>query len=249
MKRARRNLDFLPRVISKLGFCSRREAERLVADGRVTVNGVVRRQVVSEVDPRADRIAVDGVAVRKAVPIYLKMNKPIGVVTTMKDPQGRPTVADLIPDDPPHWKGAMPVGRLDRDSTGLLLLTNDHDLGHKISGPDHGVRKIYRVEINQHPDDDVFAPMREGIELPGERERCRPAQVRILERRKYSTCLEVVLDEGKFRQIRRSLKTLGLRVHSLQRIAIGPIELGDLAPGAVVELTAAELAALRRPSS
>jgi 23S rRNA pseudouridine2605 synthase len=246
MSPSRRDLDYLPRVLSKLGFCSRRDAERLVAAGRVTVNGVVRREVLCEVHPTRDAIAVDGTAVAKAAAIHLKMNKPLGVVTTMKDPEGRPTVAGLIPE---KWRGAMPVGRLDQDSTGLLLLTNDHSLGHRITGPDHHVAKRYEVELNGQPEDEDFAPIREGIELDGERERCRPAQVRILERRPRSTLVEVVLDEGKFRQIRRSMKALGLRVRALHRVKIGAIELGDLSPGAVVELTKAELASLTSPAS
>ena len=139
----------------------------------------------------------------------------------------------------------MPVGRLDRDSSGLLLLTNDHDLGHRISGPGHRVDKTYHVVLNQHPDDTVFDPIRAGIELEGERTRCRPARVRILERGAFTTRVEVVLDEGKFRQIRRSMKAVGLRVKELHRIRIGPIDLGDLAPGEIVALSAAELAALR----
>jgi 23S rRNA pseudouridine2605 synthase len=243
MSPSRRDLDYLPRVISKLGFCSRREAERLVVAGRVTVNGVVRNDVLCEVHPTRDALEVDGIAVKKAAPLHLKMHKPLGVVTTMKDPEGRPTVAELIP---PRFQGAMPVGRLDQDSTGLLMLTNDHDLGHRITGPDHHVQKTYLVELNQHPDDALFTPIRAGIELEGERERCRPAQVKILERREFSTLVEVILDEGKFRQIRRSMKALGLRVKALHRIRIGAIELGDLAAGEVVELTAEEIAALKK---
>lgn len=245
MVRSRRNHDYLPRVLSKLGFCSRREAERLVAAGRVTVNGAVRRDVLCEVDPERDALAVDAQPVRRAAPLYLKMHKPVGVVTTMKDPEGRPTVADLLAAARREWSGAMPVGRLDRDSSGLLLLTNDHDLGNRVAGPGHHVPKTYRVELNQHPDDAVFEPIRAGLELEGERTRCRPARVRILERREFTTLVEVVLDEGKFRQIRRSMKAVGLRVKALHRVRIGPIELGELAPGEVVELTAAEVAALR----
>lgn len=245
MVRSRRNLDYLPRVLSKLGFCSRREAERLVAAGRVTVNGAVRRDVLCEVDPERDALAVDERPVRRAAPIHLKMHKPVGVVTTMKDPEGRPTVGDLLAAARPQWQGAMPVGRLDRDSSGLLLLTNDHDLGNRVSGPGHRVDKTYHVELNQHPDDAVFAPLRAGIELEGERTRCRPARVRILERREFTTLVEVVLDEGKFRQIRRSMKAVGLRVKALHRVRIGPIELGGLEPGGIVELSAAEVDALR----
>ena len=247
MVRSSRHHDYLPRVISKLGFCSRREAERLVAAGRVTVNGAVRRDVLCEVDPRRDAIAVDDRPVRRAAPLYLKMHKPVGVVTTMKDPEGRPTVADLLAAARPEWRGAMPVGRLDRDSSGLLLLTNDHDLGNRVAGPGHRVPKTYLVELNQHPDDAVFGPIRAGLELEGERTRCRPAQVRLLERREFTTLVEVVLDEGKFRQIRRSMKAVGLRVKALQRVRIGPIELGGLEPGGIVELTAAEIAALQAP--
>ncbi len=245
MVRARRNLDYLPRVISKLGFCSRREAERLVTAGRVTVNGAIRRDVLCEVDPQRDALAVDATPIRRAAPLYLKMHKPVGVVTTMKDPEGRPTVGDLIAAARPEWRGAMPVGRLDRDSSGLLLLTNDHDLGQRIAGPGHRVDKTYHVELNQHPDDAVFDPIRAGLELEGERTRCRPARVRILERRAFTTRVEVVLDEGKFRQIRRSMKAVGLRVKELHRVRIGPIELGDLAPGEIAALTATELAALK----
>jgi len=243
MVRTRRNLDYLPRVISKRGYCSRRDAERLVVAGRVAVNGVVRREVLFEVDPARDAIAVDGAAVGHAAPIHLKMHKPLDVVTTMKDPEGRTTVADLIPEP---FRGAMPVGRLDRESTGLLLLTNDHALGHRIAGPGHRIEKTYLVELNQHQDDAVFAPLREGIELPGEKTRCRPARVRILERRALTTQVEVVLDEGRFRQIRRSMKELGLRVLALHRVGIGPIELGALAAGDVVELTEGEVAALKQ---
>ena len=247
MVRARRNLDYLPRVLSKLGYCSRREAERLVAAGRVSVNGAVRRDVLCEVDPQRDAIAVDAEPVRRAAPVHLKMHKPVGVVTTMSDPEGRPCVGDLLEAGRPEWRGAMPVGRLDRDSSGLLLLTNDHDLGHRVTGPGHHVDKTYEVELNQHPDDAVFAPIRAGIELEGESVRCRPARVRILERREFTTLVEVVLDEGKFRQIRRSMKAVGLRVKSLHRVRIGPIELGPLSPGEVVALTASEISALQAP--
>lgn len=242
MTEARHHFEYLPRLISKWGRCSRREAERLVVTGRVTVNDVVRRDVLWKTNPKRDVVAIDGQPIARAEFVYLKLHKPLGVVTTMSDPEGRPTIAELVPE---KWRGAMPVGRLDQDSTGLLLLTNDHALGNAITGPEHRVKKIYRVEVNQHPDDELFAPIRAGIELPGE-EKCRPAEVTILERLARSTLLQFVLDEGKFRQIRRSLKAIGLRVKVLHRIAIGPIELGGLAPGSIAMLTDTELAALRR---
>jgi 23S rRNA pseudouridine2605 synthase len=241
MSPSRRCLEYLPRLLSKWGACSRKEAERLVIAGRVTVNGVVRRHVLDEVHPGRDRIELDGRLVQPAQHLWLKLHKPVGVVTTMKDPEGRPTVAALVPE---RFRGVMPVGRLDRDSSGLLLLTNDHALGHRIAGPNHHVKKIYLVEVNQHPDDGVLDPIRAGIELDGG-ERCRSAEVRILERRPRSTLLEFTIDEGRFRQIRRSLKAVGLRVNLLHRVRVGPLELGALAPGECAPLTERELAALR----
>lgn len=243
MSRAdRRRFEYLPRLLSKLGRCSRKEAERLVAEGRVTVNGTPRRDVLWRCDPRRDALAVDGAPVGKAAPLYAKLHKPAGVVTTMRDPQGRPTVAGLIPE---RLRGAMPVGRLDRDSSGLLLLTNDHLLGERLLGAAHRVEKRYRVVVAGEPDDARFDPLRAGSVLDGG-ERCRPARVTTLARRGGTTELEIVIDEGRNRQIRRSLAAIGVAVVALERRAIGPLELGDLAPGAIVELTPAELAALRR---
>lgn len=238
----RRAFEFLPRLISKWGFCSRKEAERLVAGGHVTVNGVIRRDVLWKTNPRKDALAVDGQPVRRAALLYAKLHKPLGVVTTMKDPEGRPTVASLIPAE---LKGVMPVGRLDADSTGLLLLTNDHALGDLLAGADHHVEKLYRVIVAGHHDDERFAPMRTGSVLD-EGEQCRPARVKVLGRAGPDTRIEVVLDEGKNRQIRRSLAQLGLEVQALHRVKIGPLELGALPAGQMVALTAAELAALRR---
>jgi 23S rRNA pseudouridine2605 synthase len=235
-----RPFEFLPRLLSKRGFCSRKEAERLVAGGRVAVNGVVRRDVLWRVDPRKDTLTVDGRQVGKAPPLYLKLHKPVGVVTTMKDPEGRPTVASLIP---AAFAGVMPVGRLDQDSSGLLLLTNDHQLGERVVGAAGHVAKRYSVVVDGEPSDPAFEPMRAGSVLDGER--CRPAKVRILGCTNGATTLEIVLDEGKNRQIRRSLSALGLRVRTLARIAIGPLELGDLAPGAAAALSTDELRALR----
>lgn len=235
-----RPFEYLPRLLSKRGYCSRKEAELLVTTGRVAVNGVVRRDVLFRVNPRKDLLAVDGRTIGKAALIYLKLHKPIGVVTTMKDPEGRPTVATLIPSS---CRGAMPVGRLDQDSSGLLFVTNDHLLGERIGGADHHVAKRYRVVVEGTPSDAQFEPMRAGSELDGER--CRPAQVRIVGPKGTATEIEVVLDQGKNRQIRRSLAALGIRVRALQRVAIGPLELGALEPGQAVALAPAELAALR----
>ena len=251
--RPRKRVDFLPRILSKWGACSRREAEAAVIAGRVTVNGIVRRRVLDTVNPERDAIELDGVPVRRARPLYFRLHKPVGVVTTMKDPEGRPTVGALIP---PEYRGVMPVGRLDQDSSGLLIATNDHDLGERITGPDHRVQKIYHVEVSGHPAEELFAQIRAGIRLEDPdapdgpshskaKVQCRPAGVKVLERRAASTLLEFVLDEGKNRQIRRSLETIGRTVIALHRVQIGPIELGDLKAGEISPLTAEELAALR----
>lgn len=239
---ATRRKTLLPRALSKWGYCSRSEAEELVAAGRVRVNGSVRRDVLFEVDVAEDGVSVDGKLVGPASKIYLKMNKPRGVITTMSDPQGRRTVADFLP---ARFRGAMPVGRLDRDSSGLLVLTNDHDLGNQIVGADSGMKKVYQVTVRgRHPTKE-FAPIRAGILLDGG-ERCRPAPVRVLETRQRSTRLEIVLTEGKNRQIRRSLAELGIEVDDLVRVQIGPIKLGGLASGDIRPLTPAELRALQR---
>ncbi len=231
---------YLPRLLSKYGFCSRKEAERLVIDGRVAVNGVTRRNVLFEVRPGRDRVTVDGAAIAPAAPIVVKMHKPVGVVTTMKDERGRASVKDLLP---PDLAGVMPMGRLDRDTSGLLLLGNDHDLANLVVGDRSRVEKLYRVTVAGALDDSRLAPLRRGITLDGER--CRPARVRVQRVVDGAVVVEVVLVEGKNRQIRRSFAALGLEVVQLERLAVGPVALGDLAPGEVCRLAAAELAALR----
>lgn len=228
----------LPRLLSKLGLCSRRDAEQRVVAGRVMVNGRVVRDVMAWVSER-DSIVVDGTPLRPVGRVYLKMNKPRGIITTVRDERGRRCVADLLP---PQQRGAMPVGRLDRDSSGLLLLTNDHDLGNAVTAGEGLLEKVYRVAVDGHPEEAQFAPMREGIELDGHT--CRPARVDIVERRPHTTVIEIGLHEGRNRQIRRSLALLDCEVRSLVRIAIGPILLGDMASGSVAQLSDAEHRAL-----
>ncbi|MBI4881593.1 MAG: rRNA pseudouridine synthase [Planctomycetes bacterium] len=161
------------------------------------------------------------------------------MLTTLSDPPGRPTVRDLLPRA--LW-GAMPVGRLDRASSGLLLFTNDHDLGDRVAGG--GCEKVYRVLVPGRHAPERFAPLRAGMDLDGKR--LRPMAVRVLRRMSDATLLEITLREGKNRQIRRALARLGLAVRALERVAIGPVPLGALAPGETRPLTREEVAALRR---
>lgn len=229
----------LPRALARLGYCSRTEARLLVASGRVALNGARVDDPDAAVDPGCDRIEVDGAPVRPAAVRTAKLHKPAGVLTAARDPGGRKTVLDLLPALAPR---VVPVGRLDLDSSGLLLLTNDGALGHRVLAGPTALAKVYQVEVAGAPADSAFAPLRAGIDLGDVR--CRPADVAIVRRTARSTWLEIALTEGRRRQIRRSLQRVGLRVRTLHRVRIGPILLGDLAPGAVAELTLAEAAAL-----
>ncbi len=208
----------------------------MVFDGRVQVNGVVRRDVLYQVNADRDEITVDGKAVERASRLYLKMNKPVGVLTTVRDPEGRKTVVDLLPE---HFKGAMPVGRLDKDSCGLLLLTNDHDFGNLVAGDDSRIRKVYRVVVGSIVDDARVAPLAAGMEIEGVL--LKPMGVKIIDASAGKSELEITLTEGKNRQIRRSLEKLGLGVASLERIAIGPLTLDRLKPGDVRTLSSDEV--------
>lgn len=210
--------------------------------GRVTVNGAVVTELGSKVDPSADEVRVDGRVVRLADgPTYLILNKPVGYVTTMKDPHGRPTVATLIPEDAPA--GLFPVGRLDYETEGLLLLTTDGDLAHVLMHPRHHVPKTYLATVDGEPDEDDLRALRDGVELDDGR--TAPAEARVVRRMRRSSVVELTIREGRKRQVRRMLSAVGHPVSGLERVAFGPVSLGDLAPGHVRELTGAEIEALR----
>jgi 23S rRNA pseudouridine2605 synthase len=206
----------------------------------VTVNGHLLEDPETPVDPGRDRLEVDGRLLCELPRLHLAMNKPRGVLTAVRDPAGRRTVRDLLASE--HAR-AKPVGRLDRDSSGLLLLTTDGDLHFAITGPRSAVRKTYRVVVNGVVEDARFDPLRAGAWLDGER--LAPMAVRIVAASPRTTELEMVLTEGRFRQIRRTLHGISLRVLSLDRIAIGPLRLGDLARGASRELAPSEVDDLR----
>lgn len=230
----------LRRLFPKWGHASRSAADRLIAAARVAVNGVIVRDPEHLIDPQRDRVELDGVALAPLPKLYLMMNKPRGVVTTLRDPEGRRSVIDLLPSE---WKHAKPVGRLDRDSSGLLLLTTDGDLHFAITGPDSTIEKHYHVEIAGSASDSDFDPLRRGIELDGEV--LAPARVSIRGSVGRNTLLEIVLVEGRFRQIRRSLHRVGHRVRALHRVAIGSLAIGALENGHVEEIPLPEVDALR----
>jgi 23S rRNA pseudouridine2605 synthase len=232
----------LARALSKTGYCSRSQASVLIRAGRVTRNGRLVRDPESPVRLPQDRIAVDGSSLDQAPAIYLMMNKPRGAVTTASDEKGRETVYDLLDPQLP-WAG--PVGRLDKASEGLLLLTNDSEWGAKITDPASHLDKKYHVQVNRVADADLLARIVQGSAPEGKAgEDLRARQARILRHGNKNSWLEITLDEGKNRQIRRLLETLEVQVLRLVRVSIGPLELGDLKKGAVRRLTAEEKKAI-----
>lgn len=229
------------KFLSRAGVASRRAAEELIVAGRVSVNGEPVTSLGHKITPGVDEVRVDGVLAEPPEQLwYLLLNKPAGVVTTLDDPQGRPTVASFVPQGAPRL---FPVGRLDFATTGLLLLTNDGDLAHLLMHPRHHVPKVYRAEVDGVPDVCDMRALREGIDLDDGR--TAPAEARIIERHSTSAVVELTLREGRKRQVRRMLSAVGHPVRLLTRVAYGPIVLGHLAEGSVRALSTAEVAALR----
>jgi 23S rRNA pseudouridine2605 synthase len=233
------SMKMLPRLLSSWNIASRKAAEAMVACGRVRVNGRVVRDVCASF-PESARVEVDGVVVgpRRDAPTWYAVNKPRGVVSTTADPEGRPTVLGLVPSEP----RVAPVGRLDLDSAGLLLLTNEHALSAKLLDPASHVRKRYRVKVEGHLDATALATLAAPAELDGER--LGAMEVEVESENPRSTWVRVTLAEGKNRQIRRRMDAVGHPVQLLIRDQFGPIALGTLAPGACRTLTEAERAAL-----
>jgi 23S rRNA pseudouridine2605 synthase len=238
----------LARALSKFGVCSRREAERVIEDGRVEVNGRPERSPRRFIDPARDAVTVDGRRVSDETPrVVIALHKPVGLVTTRVDPGGRPTVYDAL-GTLPRW--VFPVGRLDRDSSGLLILTNDHRLGERLTSPGAHVPKTYHARVRGVPDAEALRALREGVQLE-DGTLTREARVKPIGAARGaaagSTWLEIVLTEGKNRQVRRMGSAVGHEVLELVRVRIGRLGLGDLAPGEWRELEPREIALLAGP--
>jgi len=233
----------LQKILSQWGVASRRQAEQLIIAGRVSLNGKTA-ELGQRADPSHDRIEVDGQLLSTSNPLdrrYFLLHKPPGVISTCQDPQGRSTVLDLLP---VHLRdGVYPVGRLDANSTGALLMTSDGSLTHALTHPRHCVAKTYEVWVTGQPDVKILQQWRAGVILSGRK--TLPAQVNVLQRTPTQTLLEITLREGRNRQIRRVAEQLGHPVRSLHRVAIGSIVLGQLELGGYRSLNSAELSYLR----
>ncbi|WP_335946660.1 pseudouridine synthase [Salipiger bermudensis] len=223
--------DRIAKVLSRAGIASRREAERMIEEGRVTVNGETIASPALNVTDK-DRITVDGKPLEAPeAPRMWMYHKPAGLVTTTKDEQGRETIFDKLPEDLPR---VMTVGRLDLNSEGLLLLTNDGGIKRKLELPSTGWLRRYRVRVNGKPTEEMLKPLRDGITVDGQT--FQPMQVELDRQQGSNAWLTVGLREGKNREIRRAMSDIGLTVNRLIRISYGPFQLGQMKVGEVVEL-------------
>lgn len=226
----------LQKVLAGCGLASRRKAEEMIAAGRVKVNGAVA-QIGCKVDPDSDKITVEGKPLeQKGEPVYIMLHKPRGFITTMSDEMGRKCVAELVRGIPER---VYPVGRLDRESEGLLLMTNDGAFANAMTHPSQHVPKTYRVTVRPSVTEEQLTQMQVGMEIEGRK--TAPAGVRVLLQEKDRVVLEIILYEGRNRQIRKMCEQLNLEVARLKRTAVGSLRLGMLAPGKWRSLTAEEV--------
>ncbi|TVS19382.1 MAG: rRNA pseudouridine synthase [Planctomycetaceae bacterium] len=230
----------LQKVLAAAGISSRRDCEELIRDGRVEVDRQVITEMGARVDPARHEIRVDGVVLPRPKLVYYVLNKPTGVVSTNRDPDGRPRVIDLLPSD----QRLFPVGRLDRNSDGLMLVTNDGELANQLTHPKYGVEKTYAARVAGDMSPETLQSLRQGVRLA--EGLAKVTSVRVKRRHKQSTDLEIVLREGRNREIRRILARVGHKVVKLTRIAMGTLRLGDLPSGAYRPLTQHELRGLRQ---
>ncbi|MGO5080871.1 pseudouridine synthase [Oscillospiraceae bacterium LCP25S3_F9] len=236
----------LQKYMADLGIASRRKSEQMIADGMVKVNG--RGATIGDkVNPKKDKVTVKGrkiAAGARAKRYYIMLNKPRGYVTTMSDEMGRKCVAELVKDIPAR---IYPVGRLDRDSEGLLLMTNDGEFANKVTHPSKHVYKVYRVTVRPAINEEQLVEMSSGMVIDGRK--TAPAEVRVVQREEGRCVLEIILREGRNRQIRKMCEQLGLEVPRLKRIAVGQVKLGGLKSGAWRELTKDEVHRLQANSN
>src|SRR6185369_11646870 len=235
----------LNKFLADRGVASRRASDRLIEEGRVRINGRVVTDLGTQVEEQRDRVSVDGKPIGgRERHVYFVLNKPVGVITTLNDPEGRRTVRDMLP------RGARvyPVGRLDADTSGLLLLTNDGELAHKLMHPRYGVAKVYRVRLAREPRPEQLRRLRAGVRFDRGKV-SGPARARRIDPGFDAIMIELVVHEGRFRQVRKMCETVGLEVTGLHRVGYGPIRLGPLARGMFRELSDEEVAKLRAESA
>ncbi|BAT72462.1 23S rRNA pseudouridine2605 synthase [Thermosulfidibacter takaii ABI70S6] len=231
----------LNKFLAECGLGARRKVERLIDEGKVAVNGIVVKEYGFRVDPGKDIVTVDGRVVEIQPKVYIAFNKPRNILTTMKDERGRLTVYDVLPIKDLR---VFPVGRLDRASRGLLLLTNDGELAYRLLHPKYHVPKRYIVTVEGSPPEEKLNKLRRGIYLYPEG-KTLPCEIRVIDRQKWHTKLEVILKEGRKRQIRRMFKKIGYPVKDLIRVAVGPITLKGLPEGHYRYLTGEEVNTLK----
>lgn len=233
----------IQKVLSEQGVCSRRAAEQIIREGRVKLNG--RSVTVGDkMDTQKDLLTVDGQRVyipKTQEYVYILMNKPRGFITTTSDERGRKTVMDLLTDLPVR---VFPIGRLDKDSEGMLLFTNDGNFANLLTHPSHGVSKLYRVTVRPHATEEQILALTKGVQLD-DGTVTQPAVIQVVVDEPERTVLEMTIREGKNRQIRRMCEAVGLEVIRLRRNAMGAVKLGMVQPGQYRELTKSEVAALR----
>ena len=230
----------LQKILARAGFASRRGAERLMEEGRVTVNGEIAREPGTKADLETDDVRVDGVRVKAPKgPVYIVLNKPRGFVTTRQDPEGRPTVMDLVP----PVAGLFPVGRLDVTTEGLILLTNDGAFAERVSHPRYEVPRVYQAKVHRVPDPQTLDRLRRGVRVEGDY--MSVDRVRIIEA-DNNAWVEVALHEGKRHEVKRLLEAVGHPVSKLRRVSFGPVTVRGLEPGQFRSLTPAEVAGLLR---
>lgn len=237
-------MERLQKILARAGLASRREAERWIAEGRVTVNGTVIRKLGSRANPVKDSIKVDGKRIKPAAaPLYYALHKPPGVITTLNDPEHRPDLTPYL-EHLGEKRRLFPVGRLDYNTTGLLLLTNDGELALRLTHPRFGVKKIYRAKLSACPTNEDLARLRKGISL--EDGMSAQARARVIEKLRKNAWVEIEVQEGRKREVRRMFEALGFFVEKLLRVKVGSVSLGALPPGELRPLSQIEVASLKQ---
>jgi 23S rRNA pseudouridine2605 synthase len=226
----------LQRLLAMAGAGSRRHCEEFILSGRVTVDGKTIRELGTSIDPDTQDVRLDGERVRVARRTYYLLNKPVGYLCTNRDPGGRPRVIDLFPR---NRERLFTVGRLDEHSQGLIVVTNDGELANRLAHPRYRVRKVYEVQVAGIPSREIIDQLTQGLYFA--EGRFKAAEARLVKTHRQSAVLEIVLTEGQNREIRRLLAKLGNKVQRLQRIALGPLELGELPPGHFRPLSSREV--------